>query len=173
MRAAFGQFPLIEHQDHIGIGDGRKAVRNAQRGPPFGDRMQGRQNVLLSARVQGTGGFIEQQDRRVLDQGAGNRDALFLAARQFQPALDEATSALDSRTEEAIQATLDGVVRNRTTIVIAHRLSTIVGADQIVVLDEGRVAERGTHGELLAKGGLYAELWTRQAAERELQDIVE
>ena len=57
--------------------------------------------------------------------------------------------------------------------VIAHRLSTIVGADQIVVLDDGRVAERGTHGELLAKGGLYAELWTRQAAERELEDIVE
>ncbi|MCY7338395.1 MAG: ABC transporter ATP-binding protein/permease, partial [Sphingomonas bacterium] len=80
--------------------------------------------------------------------------------------LDEATSALDSRTEEAIQATLDGVVRNRTTIVIAHRLSTIVGADQIVVLDQGKVAERGRHGELLAKGGLYAELWTRQAAER-------
>jgi ATP-binding cassette subfamily B protein len=85
--------------------------------------------------------------------------------------LDEATSALDSRTEEAIQATLDGVARNRTTIVIAHRLSTIVGADQIIVLDSGRIAERGTHAELLAKGGLYAELWTRQAAERELEEI--
>ena len=80
---------------------------------------------------------------------------------------------MDSRTEEAIQATLDGVVRNRTTIVIAHRLSTIVGADQIIVLDQGRVAERGTHGELLAKGGLYAELWNRQAAERELQEVVD
>ncbi len=86
--------------------------------------------------------------------------------------LDEATSALDSRTEEAIQATLDGVVRNRTTIVIAHRLSTIVGADQIVVLDAGEVAERGTHGELLAKGGLYAELWMRQAAERLLEEEI-
>ena len=85
--------------------------------------------------------------------------------------LDEATSALDSRTEEAIQATLDGVTRNRTTIVIAHRLSTIVGADQIIVLDQGRVAERGTHGELLANGGLYADLWNRQAAERELEDV--
>jgi ATP-binding cassette subfamily B protein len=87
--------------------------------------------------------------------------------------LDEATSALDSRTEEAIQATLDGVQRNRTTIVIAHRLSTIVGADQIVVLDDGRVAERGTHADLLASGGLYAELWTRQAAERELESAAE
>ncbi|WP_309602285.1 ABC transporter ATP-binding protein/permease [Sphingomonas sp.] len=87
--------------------------------------------------------------------------------------LDEATSALDSRTEEAIQATLDGATKGRTTIVIAHRLSTIVGANQIVVLDEGQVAERGTHGELLAKGGLYAELWMRQAAEREMEDIAE
>jgi ABC-type transport system involved in Fe-S cluster assembly fused permease/ATPase subunit len=87
--------------------------------------------------------------------------------------LDEATSALDSRTEEAIQATLDAAARGRTTIVIAHRLSTVVGADQIVVLDDGRVAERGTHGELLAKGGLYAELWNRQAAERALEDAAE
>jgi ATP-binding cassette subfamily B protein len=87
--------------------------------------------------------------------------------------LDEATSALDSRTEEAIQATLNEVAKNRTTITIAHRLSTIVGAEQIVVLDDGRVAERGTHAELLRKGGLYAELWARQAAERELQAAAE
>jgi ATP-binding cassette subfamily B protein len=80
--------------------------------------------------------------------------------------LDEATSALDSRTEEAIQQTLDRVARSRTTIMIAHRLSTIVNADQIIVLDEGRVAERGTHDELLELGGLYADLWQRQAAER-------
>jgi ATP-binding cassette subfamily B protein len=87
--------------------------------------------------------------------------------------LDEATSALDSRTEEAIQSTLNAAARGRTTIIIAHRLSTIVGADQIVVLDAGRVAERGTHAELLAKGGLYADLWARQAAERELEEVAE
>ena len=80
--------------------------------------------------------------------------------------LDEATSALDSRTEQAIQDTLERIAENRTTIIIAHRLSTVVGADQIVVLDEGRVAERGTHDELLRSEGLYAELWLRQAAER-------
>jgi len=80
--------------------------------------------------------------------------------------LDEATSALDSRTEDAIQQTLDRVAESRTTIMIAHRLSTIVDADQIVVLDQGRVAERGTHEELLDMGGLYADLWYRQAAER-------
>ncbi|MEO6256721.1 MAG: ABC transporter ATP-binding protein/permease, partial [Sphingomicrobium sp.] len=87
--------------------------------------------------------------------------------------LDEATSALDSRTEQAIQDTLDGVARNRTTIVIAHRLSTVVGADQIVVLDHGRVVERGTHDHLLEANGLYAELWYRQAAERVLEETAE
>ena len=81
--------------------------------------------------------------------------------------LDEATSALDSRTEADILATLEAVERGRTTIVIAHRLSTVVDADQIAVLDRGRVAERGTHAELLRRGGLYAEMWARQARERD------
>jgi len=81
--------------------------------------------------------------------------------------LDEATSALDSRTEASIQATLERISERRTTIVIAHRLSTVVHAEQILVLEDGRVAERGTHGALLAKGGLYAEMWMRQQAERE------
>jgi ATP-binding cassette subfamily B protein len=87
--------------------------------------------------------------------------------------LDEATSALDSRTEEAILGTLDAIAANRTTITIAHRLSTVVGADQIVVLDDGRVAERGTHAELLRKGSLYADMWARQQAEREMAEAAE
>jgi ATP-binding cassette subfamily B protein len=81
--------------------------------------------------------------------------------------LDEATSALDSRTEAEIQATLKAIAERRTTIVIAHRLSTIVDADEIVVLEAGNVAERGTHAALLAKNGLYAEMWARQAAEQD------
>jgi ATP-binding cassette subfamily B protein len=76
--------------------------------------------------------------------------------------LDEATSALDSHTEREIQDALDRVSQNRTTLVIAHRLSTIVGADEIIVLDQGVIVERGTHHELLAKGGLYASMWNRQ-----------
>lgn len=87
--------------------------------------------------------------------------------------LDEATSALDTRTEQAIQETLDRVAESRTTIMIAHRLSTIVNADQIVVLDDGRVAERGTHDELLDRGGLYADLWYRQAAEQLAEEAVQ
>ncbi|MFG1288374.1 ABCB family ABC transporter ATP-binding protein/permease [Xanthobacter versatilis] len=76
--------------------------------------------------------------------------------------LDEATSALDSHTEKDIQDALERVSEGRTTLVIAHRLSTVVAADEILVLAEGRVAERGCHAELLARGGLYAALWNRQ-----------
>jgi ATP-binding cassette, subfamily B, heavy metal transporter len=88
--------------------------------------------------------------------------------------LDEATSALDSHTEKEIQDALDEVSRNRTTLVIAHRLSTIVGADRILVLDQGRVVEQGTHGELLARNGLYASLWNRQRqAEKAREELAE
>jgi ATP-binding cassette, subfamily B, heavy metal transporter len=87
--------------------------------------------------------------------------------------LDEATSALDSHTETDIQDALDRVARNRTTLVIAHRLSTIVGADQILVLDKGMIVERGTHNELLARGGLYASMWNRQREAQLAREILE
>ena len=81
--------------------------------------------------------------------------------------LDEATSALDTRTEQDILATLKRVSEARTTIAIAHRLSTIADADRILVLEQGRLAEQGSHEELLARRGLYAEMWARQASEKE------
>jgi ATP-binding cassette, subfamily B, heavy metal transporter len=84
--------------------------------------------------------------------------------------LDEATSALDSHTEQEIQDALERVSRNRTSLVIAHRLSTIVGADEIIVLDQGRIAERGTHSQLLAANGLYASMWNRQREAQEARE---
>jgi len=79
---------------------------------------------------------------------------------------DEATSALDSETEQGIQSELDRIARGRTTLVIAHRLSTVMDADQILVLDQGRIVERGTHRQLLARdGGAYAQMWALQQQE--------
>jgi ATP-binding cassette, subfamily B, heavy metal transporter len=86
--------------------------------------------------------------------------------------LDEATSALDSHTERDIQDELDRVARGRTTLVIAHRLSTIVGADMILVLDDGIIVERGTHQELLARSGLYASMWNRQREAEKARELL-
>ncbi|WP_301751627.1 ABC transporter ATP-binding protein/permease [uncultured Erythrobacter sp.] len=85
--------------------------------------------------------------------------------------LDEATSALDTRTEQEILGTLRRIAQGRTTIAIAHRLSTIADADNILVLDHGRLVESGDHVGLLKRGGLYAEMWSRQAAERRDEDV--
>jgi ATP-binding cassette, subfamily B, heavy metal transporter len=87
--------------------------------------------------------------------------------------LDEATSALDSHTEREIQDALDRVSKNRTTLVIAHRLSTVVAADEIIVLDQGRIVERGTHQQLLAAGGLYAGMWNRQREAEHAREVLE
>src|SRR5690606_16455079 len=83
---------------------------------------------------------------------------------------DEATSALDSANERAIQAELQGVARNKTALVIAHRLSTVVDAHQILVLEQGRVVERGTHAQLLALDGRYAQMWALQQSGEDGQE---
>src|SRR5262249_16262093 len=101
---------------------------------------------------------------RNLSGGEKQRVAIARTVLKAPPilVLDEATSALDSHTEHEIQGALDRVSKNRTSLVIAHRLSTIVGADEIIVLDQGRIAERGTHARLLAIGGVYSRMWNRQ-----------
>ena len=86
---------------------------------------------------------------------------------------DEATSALDSQTEKEIQASLREVSRDRSTLMIAHRLSTVIDADQIIVLDAGRIVERGRHAELLVRDGRYAEMWWRQQETAELREELE
>jgi ABC-type transport system involved in Fe-S cluster assembly fused permease/ATPase subunit len=85
--------------------------------------------------------------------------------------LDEATSALDTKTEQDIQSALDAVSENRTTLVIAHRLSTVVKADEIIVIRDGVIAERGTHYRLLSKQGLYAQMWNRQREATEAEEL--
>jgi ATP-binding cassette, subfamily B, heavy metal transporter len=111
-------------------------------------------------------GYETQVGERGLKLSGGEKQRVAIARTVLKAppilVLDEATSALDSHTEHEIQEALERVSRNRTSLVIAHRLSTIVGADEIIVLDQGRIAERGTHGELLASGGLYASMWNRQ-----------
>jgi len=99
-----------------------------------------------------------------LSGGEKQRIAIARALLKNAPVMifDEATSALDTRSERAIQGELTRLARNRTTLVIAHRLSTVVDADQIIVLDQGRVIERGTHAQLLGRPGLYHQLWSLQ-----------
>ncbi len=175
LRAAIGIVPqdTVLFNDSIGynIGYGREGstqeeIEEAARGAAIDE--------FIAALPQGYESMVGERGLK-LSGGEKQRVAIARTLLKDPPILilDEATSALDSRTEEAIQATLAAASRGRTTIIIAHRLSTIVGADQIIVLDKGRIAERGTHAGLLATGGLYAELWARQAAEQELEEIAE
>lgn len=117
--------------------------------------------------VEGGSGYAAKVGERGVKLSGGQRQRITLARVILKDApilvLDEATSALDSEVEAAIQDTLYGVMEGKTVIAIAHRLSTIAQMDRIVVMDEGRVAEEGTHAELLARGGLYAGFWARQS----------
>jgi ABC-type transport system involved in Fe-S cluster assembly fused permease/ATPase subunit len=119
-------------------------------------------------------GYETQVGERGLKLSGGEKQRVAIARTVLKGppilVLDEATSALDSHTEHEIQGALERVSRNRTSLVIAHRLSTIVGADEIIVLDQGRIAERGTHSELLASGGLYASMWNKQREAQEARE---
>jgi ATP-binding cassette subfamily B protein len=145
----------------------------------YGRPDAGRDEVLAAAQAAQLTDFVAQlpdgYETRVgerglkLSGGEKQRVAIARALLKNPPLLifDEATSALDSKTEKAIQASLDAAARGRTTLVIAHRLSTIMNADQILVMDAGRIVERGTHAELLAASGRYAQMWALQQQEDE------
>jgi ATP-binding cassette subfamily B protein len=116
-------------------------------------------------------GYETAVGERGLKLSGGEKQRVAIARTLLKnPAIlifDEATSALDSRAEQAIQAQLKEIARDRTTLVIAHRLSTIADAQQILVMDHGRIIERGTHGQLLAAQGAYAQMWERQQARQQ------
>lgn len=170
LRAAIGIVPQdsVLFNDTIGynIAYGREgadeaAVMEAARGAsilPFIERLPK--------------GFDTEVGERGLKLSGGEKQRVAIARTLVKDPpiliLDEATSALDSRTEQDILATLRQVSRNRTGISIAHRLSTIADADEILVLDHGKLAERGSHGALLRRDGLYAEMWARQQNDTEM-----
>jgi len=116
-------------------------------------------------------GYETKVGERGLKLSGGEKQRVAIARTLLKnPAiliLDEATSALDTRTEQEIQAALRAIAQNRTTLTIAHRLSTVVDADEIIVLEAGRVAERGSHWNLLSRGGIYARMWAAQAEQEE------
>jgi ATP-binding cassette, subfamily B, heavy metal transporter len=179
LRKAIGMVP----QDTVLFND--TIAYNIRYGRPGADDAA----VLAAAEVAQIGHFIDQLpdgfETKVGERGlklSGGEKQRVAIARTILKAppvliLDEATSALDTTTERDIQAALDVVSKNRTTLVIAHRLSTVIGADEIIVLKSGEIAERGTHAGLLEQNGLYASMWNRQReatqAEEHLKQVRE
>jgi ABC-type transport system involved in Fe-S cluster assembly fused permease/ATPase subunit len=168
LRGAIGIVPQdsVLFNDSIGynIGYGREGATQAE--------------IEEAARGAALDGFIAklpdgydtQVGERGLKLSGGEKQRVAIARTLLKNPpiliLDEATSALDSRTEDEIQATLAKISERRTTLIIAHRLSTITHADEIIVLNEGRIAERGSHRQLLVKRGLYSDMWKRQAEDQ-------
>ncbi|WP_336967887.1 ABC transporter ATP-binding protein/permease [Sphingobium aromaticiconvertens] len=169
LRAAIGIVPqdMVLFNDTVGynIGYGREGASQAEIETAAKDASI--HEFILSLPL----GYKTRVGERGLKLSGGEKQRVAIARTLLKdPAvlvLDEATSALDSRTETEIQDVLRRISRRRTTIVVAHRLSTVVDADEIIVLDQGRIVERGRHADLVRADGLYATMWTRQANERE------
>ncbi len=174
LRSAIGMVPqdTVLFNDTIGY--------NIEYGRPGASE----EDIRAAARMAQVGPFIESLPKgyetpvgeRGLKLSGGEKQRVAIARTILKAPsiliLDEATSALDTKTERDIQAALDEVSRNRTSVVIAHRLSTVINADEILVLREGRVAERGNHSQLLAQNGLYAQMWSRQREATEAEEAL-
>ena len=166
LRAAIGMVP----QDTVLFND--TIAYNIRYGRPDATDEEVRQAAEMAQIADFIAGLPQGYDTMVGERGlklSGGEKQRVAIARTILKAppiliLDEATSALDTATEQEIQASLDLVSRGRTTLVIAHRLSTVIGADEIIVLRDGQIAERGRHDDLLAiPDGLYAQMWLRQS----------
>ncbi len=172
LRASIGMVP----QDTVLFND--TIAYNIRYGRPSASE----EDVAQAADLAQIGGFIANLPEgyrtmvgeRGLKLSGGEKQRVAIARTILKAPpvlmLDEATSALDTQTEQEIQAALDLVSRGRTTLVIAHRLSTVISADEIIVLQDGRIAERGRHADLLAAHGLYASMWDRQREATEAEE---
>ncbi|MBB1093176.1 ABC transporter ATP-binding protein/permease [Rhodopseudomonas palustris] len=172
LRAAIGMVP----QDTVLFNDTiRYNIRYGRWNASDAEVEEAAQTAQIDAFIKASPkGYETEVGERGLKLSGGEKQRVAIARTVLKSppilVLDEATSALDSHTEHEIQGALERVSQNRTSLVIAHRLSTIVGADEIIVLDQGRISERGTHAQLLEHGGLYASMWNRQREAEEARE---
>jgi len=159
LRAAIGMVP----QDTVLFNDTiRYNIRYGRWDASDEDVEEAARNAQIDAFIRSSPkGYETEVGERGLKLSGGEKQRVAIA-RTILKAPPKATSALDSHTEREIQDALERVSRGRTTLVIAHRLSTITSADEIIVLNQGRIEERGTHAQLLVADGLYASMWNRQ-----------
>jgi ATP-binding cassette, subfamily B, heavy metal transporter len=174
LRAAIGMVP----QDTVLFNDTiRYNIHYGRDGASEGEVIAAAENAQIDRFIRSLPqGYEAPVGERGLKLSGGEKQRVAIARTMLKAppilVLDEATSALDSFTEREIQSALERVSRGRTTIVIAHRLSTVVDADEILVLDKGVIAERGSHEELLARGGIYSAMWSRQRQVDAAQELL-